>query len=973
LKLNRSRTIRSKHLKSVVIVCALSLASQFLAGASGVAYAGEARGELLCAPSSQGYITTWLMAGPVQFLRAEQLDRDFLQGVGGEANARPREGDIADAATGLAWQASVWPNSVVDLKDRCLPLGESAFYLSAVLVAQKDLKLTLVVAHSGSARAWVEGRRVIRSNPDPLGPGYRTVGCKLSLRAGQRVHCLLKLGSDARRLQFLVGLLRGRRPVQPDDVRVALPLGPDSPAVESYVLSSLRLGVGREKFVHPGKRTGVTFDVAGGYPLCDGRVAATITIKDSRGRKVEDFSVPAARLRELAARPALLSWTPPKDGRSAYFELLAQVTYEGRELGVLSKTVYSPSGIGHWAGDLRKRLEAVSARRKPARDELAHVQLKIEKADILQRGDALRGPASEEAHGELKVASEWLSRLERGKGLPPLEPGVRELAYLAEQDDSPQPYYLHIPRSYTGRQPVPAIVYLHGYAPWLDKTNWHGLSYGLTDLAEARGYLIICPFARSNTDFQGIGEVDVLHVLQLARRHVRIDPDRVFLLGYSMGGMGAYTIAAHYPHLWAGVVVLCGRADYYFWHELDPHRVEPFKRHLLDIEFGWPLARNFRHLPVLAFQGTADVLIKPEQAYRFVEQLSRLGSKAQLVRLEGQSHWIADETFSTPRAFDWMDRQRRVAAPRTIRFKTYTLRYHRTYWLTIDALERWGKPAEVEVTLHPRNRLELKASNVARLTLRPPRQLCNPKLNFPATINGRPRELKPNVRGELLVNISPVKAGRLRKTPTLCGPIKDAFNRRFLFVYGTTGGEEATKRNRALAARMQEEWRLFAKGRRELTRDTDLSPQEMARSHLFLFGTPRTNAILAKIASKLPIRITSNGYEILGKTYRATDKTGLMFIYPNPLAPDRYVVVCSGLHYGEWLDANHKYDLLPDFIVYSDERDYDKSNAFYCAGFFDPAWQLDPKLIWASDGRPKPKPAAAVPAELPRVPLPAVP
>jgi hypothetical protein len=158
---------------------------------------------------------------------------------------------------------------------------------------------------------------------------------------------------------------------------------------------------------------------------------------------------------------------------------------------------------------------------------------------------------------------------------------------------------------------------------------------------------------------------------------------------------------------------------------------------------------------------------------------------------------------------------------------------------------------------------------------------------------------------------------------------------------------------------MRRDWYKFAKGIRGIVPDTALSPGQIARSNLFLFGTPKTHAVLARIGDKFPIKFTAAGYEILGRPYKATDTTGLMFIYPNPLAPDRYVVVCSGAHYGKRLPTNHKYDLLPDFILYSSEPDYDDSNAYYCAGFFDNAWKLDASLVWTSDGRPKPAPQAS--------------
>jgi len=919
--------------------------------------AAEAPAELLFAPSASGYVTSWLVAGPFGFLRDSQIDQDFL---GGEATAKPADRLPADAAKKLPWQAAAFADPVLNFKERCLPLGKSAFYLAAVLVAKRDVELTLVLTHTGQARAWLDGKEVIHSDKDPFGLGPRTTDHAFALKAGQRAQCLLKLGSDGRYLQFLVRLKAGLRAATADDVLVALPLKADAkPNPEAFVLPSLSVGLARDRFVQPGRVTDLTLAAQGGYPLCDGQVSATLAVQDAEGKPLETLKAGPATLAALAATPAEMPWTPPKDSTSPFFKVVAQVRFEGRELGLLSKTVYAPSNISQWTADLHKQLLGASAAKKLERDALATVLLRVEKAILLQQGMDLRSYAPDEVYRELETASEWLTRLDAGKGLPPIEPGVHELAYLAPQDDSPQPYFLHVPQAVKTGKPLPAIVYLHGYAPWLDKTNWHELSAGLTEQAEARGYLAIAAFARSNTDFQSIGEWDTMHVLRLAGEKVKIDPDRVFLIGYSMGGAGVYTLAAHYPDVWAGGIVLCGRPRNYLWKDFDPARVEPFKRHLLDLESGAPHVHNYLHIPFLVFQGTADVLIDPAQAYRFVEDMARLELRAKLVRLDGQSHWIADETFSTPQAFDWMDAQRRVAAPRNVRFKTYSLLYPRAWWLTIDAFERWGEPAEANATLQPGNKLDLTTHNVAILTLRPPKELADPKTPLAATVNGAARKLEPDAEGRFVVNLVARQLPELSKKPSLCGPIKDAFNDRFLLVYGTAGDKEATDRNRTLARQVQKEWYAFAKGFRNPTPDTAVSDAEMARSNLVLFGTPKTNALLAKMADKLPIRFTDEGYEILGKAYKAGETTGLMFIYPNPLAPERYIVVYDGQHYGDKLGENHKYDLLPDFIVYSAEPDYDDTNCFHAAGFFDCAWQLDPKLVWTSDGRPKPRPSLA--------------
>ncbi|HPD13957.1 MAG TPA: prolyl oligopeptidase family serine peptidase [Planctomycetota bacterium] len=939
--------------------------------------AAEAPAEVLFAPGAAGYVTSWLVAGPFGFLRDSQLDQDFL---GGEATVRPRDGDVVggvsprrDPRDGdvpptvpekrVAWQAVAFADPVLNFKERCLPLGRSAFYLAAAVVAKKDVDLALVLTHTGQARAWLDGKEVVRSDKDAYSLGPKTVEHAFALKAGQRTQWLLKLGSDGRYLQILVRLKSGPRAAQADEVAIALPLAAGAkPNPEAFLLPSLSLGLPRQRFVEPGEKANLAFGFEGSYPLCEGQVAAAIAVADAKGQTAGKLEVPATKLPELALAPAEVAWTPPKEGGSPFFTLTAQVTLDGRSLGTVARKVYAPANIGHWTGDLHKRLLALASAKKLASDDLACVLLKIEKAAMLQQGGDVRAFAPDTVTEQLDTASDWLARLEAGQGLPPLEPGVHELAYLAPQDDSAQPYYLHVPPAARDAKPLPAIVYLHGYAPWLDKTNWYEVSAGLTAQADARGYAVIVPFARSNTDFQSIGEWDVMHVLGLAEKRLKLDPDRVFLIGYSMGGAGVYTLAAHYPDRWAGGIVMCGRPRNYLWKDLDPARVEPFKRHLLDLESGAPHAHNYTYLPFLVFQGTADVLIQPEQAYRFVEDLTHLGLKAQLVKLEGQSHWIADEVFSTPQVFDWMDARRREPAPRNVRFKTHSLLYDRAWWLTLDAFERWGEPAEANATLEPGNKLELATRNVAALTLRPPKELADPKAPLAAKVNGKEAQLVPDAEGRFVVELSPRPEGPLRKKPTLCGPIKDAFNRRFLFVVGTAGDQEATERNRTLARQMQKEWYAFAKGIRQIASDTAITDAEMARSNLLLFGTPKTNAVLARLADRLPIRFTDEGYEILGKTYKAGETTGLMFIYPNPLAPERYIVVCDGQRYGEKLGENHKYDLLPDFIIYSAEPDYDDTNCFYVAGFFDGAWKLDPKLAWTSDGRPKPRPTLAPPA-----------
>jgi hypothetical protein len=99
--------------------------------------------------------------------------------------------------------------------------------------------------------------------------------------------------------------------------------------------------------------------------------------------------------------------------------------------------------------------------------------------------------------------------------------------------------------------------------------------------------------------------------------------------------------------------------------------------------------------------------------------------------------------------------------------------------------------------------------------------------------------------------------------------------------------------------------------------------QDVESSNLILFGTPKSNAVLKRIAASLPVALMDGGS---------------IFIYPNPENPSRYVVVWSarllsapdpGLH-SEWIMP---LNLLPDYVQVKDGK-------VASGGHFDNEWNL---------------------------------
>ncbi len=114
------------------------------------------------------------------------------------------------------------------------------------------------------------------------------------------------------------------------------------------------------------------------------------------------------------------------------------------------------------------------------------------------------------------------------------------LEYRSGIDGTDQPYRLYLPRAYDGTRPWPLIFALHGTSG-NEATLFDDERYGqgaLLRAAEKYGAVVVSPFGRGATEYRGIGENDLFSVLAEVRARYRIDEDRIYLTGHSMGGSG---------------------------------------------------------------------------------------------------------------------------------------------------------------------------------------------------------------------------------------------------------------------------------------------------------------------------------------------------------------------------------------------------------------------------------------------------
>ncbi|MEM2058252.1 MAG: prolyl oligopeptidase family serine peptidase [Thermoproteota archaeon] len=552
--------------------------------------------------------------------------------------------------------------------------------------------------------------------------------------------------------------------------------------------------------------------------------------------------------------------------------------------------------------------------------------------------------------------------------------------YLSKVDGSVQPYGLLIPTSYEGNRSYPLIVLLHGY-----KGGWAIGNYALKEWCIVAGV-----YARGEVPYMEIGERDVFEVIEAVKERYNIDEDRIYLTGHSMGGRGTWYLGLHRPDVWAAIAPLSARS-YYHKQEQAGVEIPQYLWVLLDEKSPMYLAENALNLPIFVSHGSEDKVVPVDHSRCIVAQLREMGYTVEYEEEAGMGHtwsrsgrpWWGEEWLDRPAIFNFFHKYRRKRYPRKIRYKTNGLRFNKAYWVEIDEMNTIYNTARINAEVLDGNVIQVLTENVLQFTLELQEDLgidIDKSLTivvngFKVLIESIPKSKKVTLRemlnekGEVmgytfLLNREEVEKkgafpvwarldeggvvevlhlrrdGGLKKRPSLFGPILDAFNSPFILVYGTLGNEAEVEANRKAAYDVAMWWKSHANGDCEVKADWELTTKDILEFNVILFGNPRTNILLAQVNEKLPIRFDGEGIR-LGSQMLTEEDVGFIMIYPNPLNPERYMLLNSSITakgmenikklYNRWME-------LPDYIIFNSAFTKEGWKGILAAGFFDKEW-----------------------------------
>ena len=196
-------------------------------------------------------------------------------------------------------------------------------------------------------------------------------------------------------------------------------------------------------------------------------------------------------------------------------------------------------------------------------------------------------------------------------------------------------YLLYLPDGYLNDtiKKWPLLIFLHGSGESgteLNKVKVHGPPK-LIEQGKKFPFIVVSPQAPPNTGWKA----EILKgMLDDLKRKYRVDNDRVYLTGLSMGGFGTWDLSQKFPDEFAAIAPICGGGD--------DSRV-------------WKL----RHMPVWCFHGAKDDVVLPAQSQKMVDALKKYNSNVRFTLYPDANHNSWDLSYDNDSLYTWLLTQKK--------------------------------------------------------------------------------------------------------------------------------------------------------------------------------------------------------------------------------------------------------------------------------------------------------------------------
>jgi predicted peptidase len=214
------------------------------------------------------------------------------------------------------------------------------------------------------------------------------------------------------------------------------------------------------------------------------------------------------------------------------------------------------------------------------------------------------------------------------------QPGVQSTAQLNTQVKVQMGYLLYLPKDYEKQASWPLVLFLHGAGERgndLEVVKMHGPPK-LIAAGKDFPFIVVSPQCPKDMWWEPI---ELVALIDDISSKYKVDPDRIYVTGLSMGGFGSWRLAAYAPERLAAIAPICGGGETYW-------------------------TKQFVQLPVWAFHGAKDTAVPLERSQSMIDALKKNGGDPKLTVYPEAGHDSWTATYDNPEFYEWLLMQKRA-------------------------------------------------------------------------------------------------------------------------------------------------------------------------------------------------------------------------------------------------------------------------------------------------------------------------
>ncbi|MCB8933370.1 MAG: alpha/beta hydrolase-fold protein [Fimbriimonadaceae bacterium] len=195
-------------------------------------------------------------------------------------------------------------------------------------------------------------------------------------------------------------------------------------------------------------------------------------------------------------------------------------------------------------------------------------------------------------------------------------------------------YQLSLPEGYeSGRERYPLLLFLHGAGERGDDLERAGIHGPLKEIRKGRKlpFIVVAPLCPSDMAWDPLMLSGLLDEVE---SKWRVDKDREYVTGLSLGGFGTYTLASFSPKRFAAIAPIAGWAS------------------------RW-IASTIKEIPIWSTHGDADPAVPLDQEAPLIAALKEAGADVRFDVIAGGTHDVWSDVYAGDALYAWLLEHRR--------------------------------------------------------------------------------------------------------------------------------------------------------------------------------------------------------------------------------------------------------------------------------------------------------------------------